>query len=216
MKVEAVTRSWWAVGARKALAQLSPLETARKALPKSAHVSHPAPKGSQPAQASFRSDFTRRPQESDKCGEWPGLGGHEPVRLLVPFDFSASSLCAWDCALRMAQQAKVHITLLHSIEINLDPYGPVNVGLIKEEMRQTAAARISQIATLAKQQNISADYVIEEGAPPAVIEAYTQEHPVNLVILALPEHRGLKWLIGRKTAEKMVRQINCPVLVLHY
>ncbi|MDB6112710.1 MAG: UspA protein [Pedosphaera sp.] len=194
-------QSWWLASAGKSLALLL--------------APGPAAKISKPAAPGFRSNFTRQPGEPLYTGGWSNQGGNGPANILVPIDFTASSLWAVDCALQIAQRKNAQITLLHAISLNLSPYGPANVQLIKREMHQTAAVQLSRIAKVAKEENITAEYVIEEGRPSAVIEDYTQHHPVDLVILALHKHRGLSWLRGRKTAEKVIRHTHCPVLVLN-
>jgi nucleotide-binding universal stress UspA family protein len=194
-------QSRWMASAEKAIALLlAPRPVAR--------ILKPAARG-------FWSNFSRQPGEPRNTREWSNQGGNDAANILVPIDFTPASVWAWDCALRIAHQKNFHITLLHAIEINLSPYGPANVGLLKQEMRNTAAAQISRITTPAKQENISVDYVIQEGRPAALIEAYTRQHPVDLVILARHKHRGLSRLIGRKTAEKIIRHTNCPILVLN-
>ena len=164
--------------------------------------------------SDFWSDFDRRRGES--CRD-SGRSAHEeskPLSILVPFDFTTTSCAALDCALRMAQKGKARITLLHAIHINISPYGPANLALIKQDLRQEAGTKISKVAALAKQQNVSADYVIQEGKPSSVIENFVKEQPVDLVILGCHRHRGLGWFGRRRTAEKVVRKAQCPVLVL--
>lgn len=117
-------------------------------------------------------------------------------------------------AQKMAQSRGAQVTLLHAIYINLSPYGPANLALIKEDMRQAAKAKISQVVALARLQNVAAKYVVSEGKPAVAIGNFLKEQPADLVILGCHRHRGLRWFGWQKTAEKVIREAPCPVLVL--
>ncbi len=203
------------MGVRKALAHLFPAATAKgqdiRRGPGDAITASNLPIR---PKSDFWSGFDRHTGKSYRDTGRSAQEESKPLNILVPFDFTTTSCAALDCALRMAQKGKARITLLHAIHINLSPYGPANLALIKQSLREDARTKISQVAALAKQQNVSADYVIQEGKPSSVIENFVKEQLVDLVILGCHRHRGLGWFGRRKTAEKVVRQAQCPVLVL--
>jgi universal stress protein A len=201
-------QSRWALGVRKAVARLFPTGPTIRSqeaagIPADTQTKDP-----------FWSDFDRNTGEASRSEDRLTGRREQPLNILVPFDFTTSSCNALDCALRMARNGKAHITLLHAIHINLSPYGPANVAMIKQDMRRAASSKISQVAALATQQEVSADYAIQEGKPFVVINQFIKEQPVDLVILGCHRHRGTGWFGRPKTAERVVREAPCPVLVL--
>lgn len=203
MNAEIIKGTRWSTSLRKAFARLIPAGAAREQT-----------EGSSEPQADFWSDFSRKSRESHSESDPLADKGGPHLKVLVPFDFTASSCVALDCALRMAQGRKATIILLHAIHLNLSPYGPANPGLIKQDMRRTANARISRLAAAARQNNILVDYAVQDGKPCEVIERFIQEHDVDLVIIGQCHHRGFGWPGRRALAEKVIRQAQCPVLVL--
>lgn len=81
-------------------------------------------------------------------------------------------------------------------------------------MLQSAKDKMSHVIALAELQNVSANYVIREGKPADVIGDFMREQPVDLVIFGCHPHRRLRWFGRRKTAEKVIRDAPCPVLML--
>ncbi len=199
---------------RKALARLLAPRAAdpQGDRPQSSEASGPLP--SQPETKTFWSDFSRQGRKPQPDEDQTANGNSARLNILVPFDFTTSSCAALDCALRMAQNGKAQITLLHAIHLSLSPYGPANPALIKQELRQAAKAKISGLVALARQRDISVDSAVQDGKPCAVIERFIQEHAVDLVIIGRHQHRGLGWFGRRRLAEKVVRKALCPVLVL--
>lgn len=164
--------------------------------------------------SSFWSDFRRNAGKEQSESDWKAGEGVAPLNILVPFDFTSSSNAALDCAMRMGRNGNAKITLLHAVDINLSPYGPANLALIKKDLRRTARARLGVVAALAQQQNIAIDSAIQDGRPCKVIEQFIRENEVDLVIIGRHWHRRLRWFVGQNVAEKVVRYARCPVLVL--
>lgn len=164
-----------------------------------------------PVRQTFWDDFGRRPE--DTCepddGRKKGL-----VNILVPIDLTNESFFAVDCAFRLAEGGTARVTLFHSIQLNLTPYGPANLDLIKQKLRQTAENGMRLFAEMARSGSVPIDYVIEEGKPHLAIEKFIKSNQVDLVILARRHSR--RWFFARKTAEKVIRRAACPVLVLNH
>lgn len=163
-----------------------------------------------PVRPSFWQDFGRRPEgtREPSDGRLRGL-----VNILVPIDLTNESFFAVECAFRLAEGGRGRVTLLHSIQLNLTPYGPANVGLIKQKLWQTAENGMRLFAEMAGSGSVSVDYVVEEGKPFLAIGKFIKANPIDLVILA--RRRSRSWFFGRKTVEKVIRCATCPVLVLN-
>jgi nucleotide-binding universal stress UspA family protein len=174
----------------------------------------PTDEGISEVRSGFWSDFNRNHQKIHP-DEAKSPGASTPrLNVLVPFNFTMASCTALDCALRMAQDQKATVTLLHAINLNLSPYGPANPALIKQEMRRVAREGISQLAALARKKNLSVNYAIRDGNPSGVIKRFITENAVDLVIIGEHQPRRFGWFSGRTLAERVVGKAQCPVLVV--
>jgi nucleotide-binding universal stress UspA family protein len=214
MNMEATRKSGWPVGVREALARLIPAWKPAGKLPEPARGSESRSRRADQPQSDFRSDFERRAEDSGPKRERSGSQAARPLNILVPIDFTVASLSAVDWAWQIARRQTARFTLLHAIHLNLSPYGPADVNLLKREMSDTAAARMSRITELAREEGISADYLIQEGKPAAVIANHLKTGNVDLLVMTRRPHRGLGRWLRRRTAQNVIRAARCPVVVL--
>jgi nucleotide-binding universal stress UspA family protein len=189
MNVTAI-RSWWSAGKIGARSLFAPV----------------------PPQSSFWSDFARQHHETP-AAENPGRAV-KPLNILVPTDFSASSLPALDCALRMAAQQPARITLLHAIHLNLRPYGPANLDRLKTELCREALAGAEPVLMSARELGVTAFCLLEEGPPSRVVASAVQRCAPDLVIMVNSKRGLLSRWFGRGTVPRVVQSVRCPVLVL--
>jgi nucleotide-binding universal stress UspA family protein len=203
----------WLAGATKAFSQFLPGGTRRGGSLEGNEI--PTVDAGETVQSDFWSNFTHRAVTPGPGEEREEAEAGRILNMLVPIDFTESSLPALECAFNMARKERAHITLLHAINLNLSPRSPVDFNLIKQEMRRSAAARLSLIQGCAKHEKIETDFTIAEGKPAAVIENYLKENQTDLVILTVHKHGRLGGFLHPKTAEKTIRRANCPVLVIN-
>ncbi len=189
MNVTAI-RSWWSAGKSSARSLFAPI----------------------PPQSSFWSDFAREQHETPVPDEPPHAV--KPLNILVPTDFSAASLPALDCALRMAARQPARITLLHAIHLNLRPYGPANLDRLKTELCREALAKAEPILMSARELGVTAFCMLEEGPPSRVVARAAQRCAPDLVIMVNPRRSLLSRLFGRSTVPRVIQSVQCPVLVL--
>jgi universal stress protein A len=202
MKAQAQMFPWRLTGLGNILARLLPASAG------TADLDHNRP--------DFWPGFTWKSDEPRDGARWSNMAWGRQLNLLVPIDFTVSSLPVLSWAFKLARRQMADVTLLHAIYINLTPYGPANLAFIKEEMRDVALARISRILDVAKQANVTFNYAIQEGEPSAVIEDYIRQHDVDLVILAPHKRHGLDRFLRSKTAETVIRRADCPVLIVNH
>ena len=196
------------------LARLIPTQKAFEQSSEPARGNRPVTEKLSEPGSDFWSGFERQAQNSSSDSKASRLNEGQPLGILVPVDLTDASLSALDCAFRIGREEKARVTLLHAIHLNLSPFGPVNVDLIKREMRHKASATMSRITGLARREGICADYLVREGKPSAVIEKFLQTENVDLVVMACHRHHGLSRWLRRRTALKVIRGAQCPVVVL--
>lgn len=135
-------------------------------------------------------------------------------RILVPVDFSRTSLKALHYAVPIAKQFGARLILLHVIEF--PNYCPEigYVGFDAKVIREDLEKRLRELARRAVPQDIAAEIVVECGAGFDAIATYAKKRKVDLVILTTHGYTGLKHVFLGSTAERVVRHAPCPVLVV--
>ena len=130
--------------------------------------------------------------------------------ILVPVDFSECSQKALQYAIPFAKQFGAQLTLLHVVQ----PYPAVpEMAPVDIESIQDAKQKLVETKA-AIDKGISARAQVRVGNPPAeIVDAATQGGS-DLIILSTHAHTGLARVFLGSTAEKVVRQAPCPVLVV--
>ncbi len=162
----------------------------------------------------FWSDWVRNADPIDKQDKIPRFETNSRTAILVPVNFSASSFRALDCGLRLAQKAKAELILLHVVQLNLTPYGPGNPEWLKAALRREAADKAEAVADKARKSGVAAQCLIEEGAPAEVITRVAAQKEAQMIVMAAPKRGPIARLFRQKTVEQVIRNVQCPVVVL--
>jgi nucleotide-binding universal stress UspA family protein len=141
-------------------------------------------------------------------------------KLLVPCDFSTTSLSAFQFALDVAAQsstATVHV--LHVIELPvlhdsvLMPVLSFEQDLM-DELREKAE---KEFKIIKKKYNKNAVDVVTEvqfGKISDMIQQYTKDHAIDAIIMGSHGATGMREFFIGSNAEKVVRNATVPVLVM--
>ena len=136
--------------------------------------------------------------------------------ILVPIDFSDTSLKALRYAVRMAEQFGATITLLNVVEPIATPdftYHPLM--LETDEIKAAAQSRLERVAQQWQLPKALLERtVVRYGAPFAEITEAARTLKVDLIILTTHGYTGLKHVFLGSTAERVVRHAPCPVLTV--
>jgi nucleotide-binding universal stress UspA family protein len=140
-------------------------------------------------------------------------------RILVPLDFSESSIDALRFALPFARESGARLDLLHVIEPAATFYGPPgDMGYLPptycKQQQRDAAARLKKLAATEVRRPVHANTLVKEGAPARVINVAAAELRSDLLVLSTHGHTGLKRFFLGSTAEAVVRRAPCPVLTV--
>lgn len=134
--------------------------------------------------------------------------------ILVPIDFSRTSVEALRYAVPLARQFGAKLTLFYAIEP--PPYGPelsfpaVNLTATKIAARE----KLTKLANRAIPKEVKCRVEVRCGpAYECAIEA-ARERGVDLIVLTTHGYTGLKHVLMGSTAERVVRHAPCPVLVV--
>lgn len=139
--------------------------------------------------------------------------------ILVPIDFSETSLHALRLAVRMARHGNAKLTLLH---VGMTPYPvvgntwlPTSAELYETWQNQLVTEQTAAIKRIAREEiadDVEFRTVIREGFPPDEILAEARSGSHDLVIIATHGRTGIERVVMGSVAERVIRA--CPVPVL--
>ena len=202
MEMQAHATSWWRNGPGNWIARLFGERT------------QPAQGTPAPPATGFWQDFARKPIDAGEGAETPHFELGSRPAILVPTDFSPASLRAVDCAVRLAKKTKSHLIFLHVVYLNVTPYGPGNPDWLKAALCREAQQKAGSLAASVCAAGVPAECLIEEGAPSDVIPRIATQLQAQIIVMAATKRGMLARLFRQKTVEHVVRDADCPVLVL--
>ena len=138
--------------------------------------------------------------------------------LLVPMDFSETSLAAYEQALKLASGDDRVVILLHVIDSSLVDF-TVQHDLVKPDemvtrMRTLAERRFEDLAA-SRDSDVDVQTVICEGLPFLEVIRKAEEFQVDAVIMGKFGTRGkVEKLLFGTTAERVIRWATKPVIVI--
>lgn len=143
--------------------------------------------------------------------------------ILVPIDFSDTSLHAVRLAISVARAAGGKVSLLH-VGTDPAPYmatmstpgasGEVLRGLARDMKRDQE----HQLKTLVRQEipdSLLGTTTVRSGYPPTVICEQAVEGGHDLLVLGTHGYTGIKHVFLGSVAERVIRNASVPVLVTH-
>ena len=147
-----------------------------------------------------------------------GVGTLSLARILVPVDFSAESARALRYADVFARRFGASHTLLHVVEPIVEAadfgYGPVTMHCPNPQLEKSAHARLTILARKRARPREGVAAVVRSGIAETEIVKAAKDLRADLIIMgtrgkSCPEQTSMG-----STAEKVIRQAPCPVLVV--
>ena len=138
-------------------------------------------------------------------------------RILVPLDFSDSSLRAVELAQGLAKRFGAELHLFHSQPVNFavsSPYAPALPVHYFEDLTRAAAQQLHEW----RSKHCDPDLVIVEHLgelPPAhAILELADELSIDLIVLGTRGLTGVKHVLLGSVAERVVQRAHCPVMTV--
>jgi universal stress protein A len=144
-------------------------------------------------------------------------------RILVTTDFSESGDHAIAHAFRMAADHGAEVLLLHVLELVVAPnplyahYYPTDFFTPEIRERAEQDARQGLLERVPKGDplgRVPHRTILVHGIPADEIIRVAQEQQADLVVISTHGRTGLKHLFMGSTAERVIRHVQCPVLVV--
>ncbi|MEK7674340.1 MAG: universal stress protein [Verrucomicrobiota bacterium] len=148
-------------------------------------------------------------------GQKPGGGGRfQYQRILVPLDFSRRSLRALKHAVSLAEPLRAKVSLLHVVVPDTHPLThPVRQFHLPALLAESRS-KLARLQAVLRRRGLDGEVVASVGLPFEQITAAARELQADLLVLTTHGRTGLKRLLVGSTAEMVLRNAPCPVLVL--
>lgn len=139
----------------------------------------------------------------------------KPGTILVPIDFSASSMRAVSLARELAEAlGAARILLVHAYYVppELAMYAPHRVPGYLEALEEAARKELDRANEKLGPGGPSAECLARRGMPEQVIPEIARERGSDLIVMGTHGRTGLsRWALG-SVAERVLRTAPCPVL----
>jgi len=146
----------------------------------------------------------------------PTFSGLEFKRLLVPTDFSKTSLAAVRRAKTFARRFDAEVVLLHVIEKApfISDMGNIAIAMSDKEMAERASIELNVLARRELDAQTSFETKVSFGRPFQEINETAKRLKADLIVISTHGYTGLKHTLLGSTAERVVRHAPCDVLVV--
>lgn len=136
-----------------------------------------------------------------------------PATILVPTDFSYAADRALAYAVQLARRQHARIALLHVIASAVIP--DVFLTSIRMDLPQIAELSEEHLARLARRMGIRPKHQrVRTGRAAEEILGFAEEIEADLIVIGSRGHGAFERMLIGTTAERVVRQARCPVLVV--
>ena len=135
-------------------------------------------------------------------------------QILVPLDFSETSMKSLQYAVAFARQFGAKITLLHVVVPQTYPTEMPYPISNEQEIVASAERMIERIKDENIPSELSAVTVVRHGVLFDSILDVARETRADLIVITTHGYTGLKHMLMGSAAESVVRQAPCPVLVV--
>ena len=141
-----------------------------------------------------------------------------PTKILLPLDFSSSSDAALQMATDLAQHFHAELCLLHVVPIFSHDTGTEYVPDTQslQDARNRSERRLDACVAALVAKGLTASSVIEIGNDVVgnIMQVVERKH-IDMMVLSTHGTSGWRAVVFGSIAEKVVRLVQCPLLLLH-
>jgi nucleotide-binding universal stress UspA family protein len=142
-----------------------------------------------------------------------GSSSSKQKEILVPIDFSESSLSALRHARELAVEQSARVILLNVVEEQASFRTLDAVGQYRVRCEQRSG-RLQEIAERELGSRVVTRIEVREGKPSVEIARFASQRQVDLIIVGRHQHHGLRQWFHGHTASKLSKNAPCPLVVL--
>jgi nucleotide-binding universal stress UspA family protein len=141
--------------------------------------------------------------------------------ILVATDFSECSGAAFQAAKKLAQTFEAKIILVHVISLRrleiLSDFLKIDQDTLVPRLKQRAEANLSEFLHRHGAEGVNLESMVAMGLPFQEVAVLARELAADLIVVGGYGHAGrgpIEEIFFGSTAEKVVRLLPCPVLVV--
>ncbi|GAD53664.1 universal stress protein [Halarchaeum acidiphilum MH1-52-1] len=134
--------------------------------------------------------------------------------VLVPIDGSDVSEEAFEHAIGLAKQYGATLHIVHTVDPDTLPTSVSSISL-EEEFEEMGEDLVERAREEAEDEGLTVETEIVSGSPEKHIVDYAAEHGIDLIVIGTHGRRGLDRVLSGSVTEKVVRNADVPVLVIH-
>jgi len=137
-------------------------------------------------------------------------------RLLVPIDFSDSSVRALRHAVNLVKESGGSLIIVHVVPAD---YGLLGIGReewsdLDRKLQRQAASRLRTLADTNVPRNLEATLEVRLGRPAEELVAAATGAKCDLIVMSTHGHSGLDRLLIGSVADRVARLAPCPVFLV--
>ena len=134
--------------------------------------------------------------------------------IVIATDFSEASLLALETGLTLAQDSEAEVHLLHVLNppVGMDPMGTVTPSI--PDLEEAAKSQLESLVPENTPEGVTIHPVLLRGSPPKTIATFAREKDADLIVVGTHGRTGLGRLFMGSTAEALLRQAPCHVMVV--
>ena len=140
----------------------------------------------------------------------------QPKRIMCPVDFSDFTDEILGYSVALCREFNAALLLVH-IVTDVDPYlGQEVITFENVELRDKSILNAKKrLGDMVEDLTIDHEIIVIDGNPPDEIRRLAAEKETDLVVTATHGKSGIKKLLLGSVTEKLIKTINCPLLILN-
>src|SRR5688500_6953991 len=138
-------------------------------------------------------------------------------KILIPVDFSETSMLAIRHGAHIAQATHAHLYLLHVVNTHFmsqNMFIPV-VTLNQSDVETKASAKLQQLAEdIKKQYNVNIETITRSGTPASEVVRVAKEIAVSMIVMGTHGYSPLQEIMIGSVALKVITRSPAPTMVM--
>ncbi|MEO6181613.1 MAG: universal stress protein, partial [Verrucomicrobiota bacterium] len=136
--------------------------------------------------------------------------------IIVPIDFSETSIKSLDYALALARESGSQINLVHVLEFPavFNSTAQPSYAIFDKEAKRLATARLAALVDEKIDEWTTVNFEVRFGRAYKAICETAKEQKTDLIVIGTHGFTGLKHLLLGSTAERVIRHAPCTVLTV--